>query len=142
MDFSVTGMLKGLGKQEPAAHLPGAKTSQVGEAFSGIMQTARESIEFSQKYKQRVDQAEKAAGDLTSNALILPMLKQLRRSVWNQNTLFSGGIGEKTFGPEFDMQIADRIAHSPRLGVKTALASRLMQRSTQAEEKAKLDIHG
>ena len=90
--------------------------------------------------------AEKAAGDLASNALILPMLKQLRRSPWGENTLFSGGIGEKAFGPEFDMQIADRIAHSPRLGVTQALASRLMQRKTpevmKLSDSKKLDVHG
>ena len=98
----------------------------------------------------RQQKAEKAAGDLVSNALILPMLKQLRRSPWGENTVFSGGIGEKTFGPEFDIQIADRIAHSPRLGVKTALGERLMQRSTpktaadvkKLTDVNELDVHG
>jgi hypothetical protein len=77
---------------------------------------------------KRRQQAEKAAGDLVSNALILPMLKQLRRSPWGENTVFSRGIAEKAFGPQFDMQISDRIAHSPRLGVKTALTERLLKR--------------
>jgi Rod binding domain-containing protein len=77
---------------------------------------------------RRREQAEKAAGDLVSNALIMPMLKQLRRSVWGENTVFSRGIAEKTFGPQFDMQISDRIAHSPRLGLKTALTERLLKR--------------
>jgi hypothetical protein len=102
---------------------------------------------------QRRQEAEKAAGDLVSNALILPMLKQLRHSVWGQNTVFSRGIGEKAFGPQFDMQISDRIAHSPRLGLKTALTGRLLKRGqsdarTHATESAspqtpgRLDLHG
>jgi hypothetical protein len=95
---------------------------------------------------QRRQKIEKTAGDLVSNALILPMLKQLRRSPWGENTVFSGGIGEKTFGPEFDIQIADHIAHSPRLGVKAAIASRLMQRTNpdaaMAMQSSKVDVHG
>jgi hypothetical protein len=102
---------------------------------------------------QRRQEAEKAAGDLVSNALILPILKQLRRSVWGENTVFSRGIGEKAFGPQFDMQISDRIAHSPRLGLKTALTERLLKRGqpnarTDASQSAaqqtpgRLDLHG
>jgi hypothetical protein len=102
---------------------------------------------------QRRQQAEKAAGDLVSNALILPMLKQLRRSVWGQNTVFSAGIGEKAFGPQFDIQIADRIAHSPRLGLKTALTERLIKRgqpdarpdaakAATQQTPRRLDLHG
>jgi hypothetical protein len=41
---------------------------------------------------------------------------------------FSQGKAEKAFGPEFDMQLADRIAQSPRLGIKDALVDRLMRR--------------
>jgi hypothetical protein len=102
---------------------------------------------------QHRQEAEKAAGDLVSNALILPMLKQLRHSAWGQNTVFSRGIGEKAFGPQFDMQISDRIAHSPRLGLKTALTERLLKRGqgnarTDATQSAspqtpgRLDLHG
>jgi hypothetical protein len=104
-----------------------------------------------QETKHR-EQAEKAAGDLVSNALILPMLKQLRRSVWGENTVFSRGMGEKAFGPQFDMQISDRIAHSPRLGLKTALTERLLKRgqpdaagnNNQAQDQPNggIDLHG
>lgn len=73
--------------------------------------------------------AEKAAAGLVSNALILPILKQVRRSSFGENSIFSGGNGEKAFGPEFDMQLADRIAQSPRLGVREALVKRLEKRS-------------
>jgi hypothetical protein len=92
--------------------------------------------------------AEKAAAGLVSQALILPILKQLRQSTWSQDGPFSPGIGEKTFGPHFDMQLADRIAQSPRLGIKNALTDRLMQRSLReynspagANGKA-LNVHG
>jgi Rod binding domain-containing protein len=76
--------------------------------------------------------AEKAAQGLVSNALILPILKQVRRSSFGENSVFSGGNGEKAFGPEFDMQLADRIAQSPRLGVREALVQRLERRSPVA----------
>jgi hypothetical protein len=110
--------------------------------------------EAGEEEAQQRAQAEKAAGDLVSNALILPMLKQLRRSPWAQNTPFSPGNGEKAFGPEFDIQISDRIAHSPRLGIKTALADRLMKRGNAhaaihnasklpaAGATGKLNVHG
>ena len=75
----------------------------------------------------------KVAGDLVANALILPVMKQIRRSVWAKDGLFTGGIGEKTFGPEFDMQIADRIAHSPRMAVTNSLAQRLIARANKFE---------
>jgi hypothetical protein len=77
---------------------------------------------------QRRQQVEKTAGDLVSAALILPILKQLRRGSLNKNPVFGGGDGEKTFGPEFDMQIADRIAQSPNLPVRKALAERMLNR--------------
>ena len=98
---------------------------------------------FDSKFKEdlaaaevaRQAKAEKAAGDLVANALILPMLKQVRRSGMGKNSVFSGGIGEKTFGPEFDREIADRLAQSPKMGVKTALAKRLMNGNA-------VDVHG
>jgi hypothetical protein len=85
--------------------------------------------------------AEEAATGLVSQALILPILKQIRRSPFNQEGPFSPGIGEKTFGTQFDIAIADRIAQSPRLGIKTALADRLMKRGTTGA-KTKLDVQG
>jgi hypothetical protein len=77
---------------------------------------------------EKVKAAQEGAAGLVSNALILPMLKQVRRSVWHKDGPFSGGLGEKTFGPEFDTQIADRLAHSPRMPVTAALAKRLLAR--------------
>jgi len=85
---------------------------------------------FQDQIKQAQDQqrkVKKIAGDLVSNALILPVLKQIRRSPFAQKDIFRGGIGENTFGPEFDMQMADRIAHSPKMTVTDALARRLSQ---------------
>jgi hypothetical protein len=73
----------------------------------------------------------KVAGDLVSQALILPILKQIRRGTFGKGTPFSPGTGEKTFGPEFDIQIADRLAHSPHMAPTDAIAARLMQRYSQ-----------
>jgi hypothetical protein len=93
---------------------------------------------------KRRQEAEEAAAGLVSNALILPILKQVRRSSMNTQGVFSAGIGEKTFGPEFDMQIADRIAHSPQLGIRKALADRMMKRGpqTKAAPHKEVDVHG
>jgi len=89
----------------------------------------------------------KVAGDLVSQALILPILKQIRRGTFGKNTPFSPGTGEKTFGPEFDIQIADRIAHSARMAPTDAIAARLMQRYPQqqppaATQNAGVNVHG
>lgn len=88
----------------------------------------------------RRTQAENAAAGLVANALILPILKQLRRSTFGESTVFSGGNGERAFGPQFDMHLADRIAQSPNLGIKNVLADRLMKKAP-AEHKG-LDLHG
>ena len=86
-------------------------------------------------------QAEEAAAGLVSQALILPILKQVRRSPFNLKGPFSAGNGEKTFGPQFDIQISDRIAHSPRLGIKNALADKIMKRGLASVKKG-LNVHG
>ena len=95
--------------------------------------------------------AEKAAAGLVSNALILPILKQVRRSSLGENSVYSGGSGEKAFGPEFDMQLSDRIAQSPRLGVRESLVKRLEKRSPASQAKpvpnglkaaSRIDVHG
>ena len=93
-------------------------------------------------------QAHEAAAGLVSEALILPILKQVRQSPFNKDGPFSPGNGEKTFGPEFDMQLADRIAHSPRMGITNALAKKLIKRGADVKAKGnapatrKLDLHG
>ena len=130
--------------KEPVATTMPAESKPAVSASGAL--NHQKTVEAADGATERQKRAEKAAGDLVSNALILPMLKQLRRSPWGENGLFSGGIGEKTFGPEFDMQIADRIAHSPRLGVKAAIASRLMKRenpdAAKTTQTAKVDVHG
>ena len=95
--------------------------------------------QHAKSYAEARKQAEEAAAGLVSQALILPVLKQVRRSALDTKGPFSPGIAEKTFGPQFDMQLADHIAHSPRLGVKKALADRLLKRI--GPEKV-LNVHG
>ncbi|HVX86035.1 MAG TPA: hypothetical protein VH253_14725 [Phycisphaerae bacterium] len=104
----------------------------------GVAMTAAEAA----ARKKAHEKAEDAAGGLVANALILPILKQVRRSPWAENSVFSGGNGEKAFGPVFDMQIADRLAHSPNMAVTHVLAKRLEKRSMAALKSTKLDKHG
>lgn len=97
------------------------------------------------KPTEAMKQARKAAAGLVSEALILPVLRQVRQSGFNTDGPFSPGTGEKTFGPEFDMQLADRIAQSPQMGVTDALAKRLLNHGTAGNRKPaqkKLDVHG
>jgi hypothetical protein len=91
--------------------------------------------------------ARKAAEGLVSNALILPVLKQLRHDPFGKNTIFSPGTGEKTFGPEFDMQIADRIAQSPAMAATQVLTKRIERSQaaavgTNKVEGLGVDVHG
>jgi hypothetical protein len=91
----------------------------------------------------REKEANQAATGLVSHALILPILQQVRRSFEKTQGPFSPGKAENTFGPQFDMQLADRIAQSPKLGIKTALANRLMRRGRPAAQPSKeLNVHG
>ena len=116
-----------------------------GESAAEAMNAAKTTDAAGEAHAKAV----KAAEGLVSNALILPILKQLRRSPFGENSVFSGGNGEKSFGPEFDMQLSDRIARSPRLGVTNALAARLEKHANAkriskpvAKVAAGIDLHG
>jgi hypothetical protein len=146
---------------KPAAHRPIALPTQrpagEGIAFGKVLAkhlrhppAAVQAVDNDPAYDangedaDRRAQAEKAAAGLVSAALILPVLKQLRRSPWGDKGPFSPGNAEKSFGPQFDMQLADRLSNSPRLGVTKALADRIMKRGmpkTAAAAKG-LDVHG
>ena len=107
--------------------------------------TATEKLNNQQDVDEAADahaKAEKAAEGLISNALILPILKQVRRSSFGENSVFSGGNGEKAFGPEFDMQLSDRIAQSPRLGVRGYGAAARKRSPVTGEAATKMDIQG
>jgi hypothetical protein len=99
----------------------------VGESFAEKLNRAKLATAPDEP-TLRKQAAEKTAGDLVSTALILPVLKQLRRGSLNHNPVFGGGDGEKTFGPLFDTQIADRIAQSPNLPIRQSLADRMLNR--------------
>ena len=101
----------------------GAVAGVAGANFGSYLADAQTKAQASNTQSQQ--ESRKAAEGLVSNALILPMLKQLRHSTFNQKGIFAAGNGEKAFGPEFDMQIADRIAQSPRMTVTASLTQRL-----------------
>jgi hypothetical protein len=112
------------------------RAKRAGASANEILNLQKETDPAAERHAQ----AEKGAEGLVSNALILPILKQIRRSPFGENNVFSGGNGEKAFGPEFDMQLADRIAQSPRLGVREALVKRLESRSTPASSSSKTGL--
>lgn len=69
-----------------------------------------------------------AARALTAQALVAPILKELRANstAWGP---FRAGDAERTFGPMLDLAMADRIASSPRLGVAERIEARLRART-------------
>ena len=69
----------------------------------------------------------KAATGLLSQALVMPVLKELRGGslAWGP---FKPGDGERTFGPMLDQRIADRIAGSERVALGRRLEESLMRR--------------
>jgi hypothetical protein len=128
-----------------AADLVPAPVAAANPQFKEML----EKLSSSSQSKEKTDaqtQAQDAAAGLVSAALILPILKQVRRSPFNTEGPFSPGMGEKAFGPEFDMQLADRIAHSPRLGIRDALADRLLKRAGSSKPVTTapkgLNVHG
>ncbi|HVS72425.1 MAG TPA: hypothetical protein VHQ47_14310 [Phycisphaerae bacterium] len=139
---SAASALAGLGGNGAGAAL-GAPAPGAGGFAAALQQAKAPELTAAEAAarKKAHEQAENAAGGLVANALILPILKQVRRSPWSQNNVFSGGNGEKTFGPVFDMQIADRLAHSPNMAVTHVLAKRLEKRAA-TNGKTKLDVHG
>lgn len=73
------------------------------------------------------DRSRSAAAGLVSNALIQPILKQLRREAAETDTPFTPTNAQNLIGTQFDIQIADRIANSPRMTLTDALADRLFR---------------
>ena len=152
MNMNVQDILKTVGGSrtsagsKPAVRDAGTSKTAAGNFWQALSHQSERGAAVAERageeLAKRHEQAEKAAGDLISNALILPMLKQLRRSPWGENTVFSRGIGEKTFGPQFDMHISDRIAHSPRLGLKTALTQKLLDRGSAATATGSSSLEG
>jgi hypothetical protein len=145
--------VSGVSRQDAGAVGSGAETAPAGAGGAAFEQVLTRQGRTSTPAAKAHAKAEKAAGDLVANALILPLLKQVRRSPWGENSVFSGGIGEKSFGPQFDIQIADHLAHSPRMAVTQVLTARLEKRATpgraaaagqktQTAPNGKLDLHG
>jgi hypothetical protein len=124
----------------PFTTLPAATAAIAHEMKPSHQKDFKNLLEqHSTAYKDARQEADDAAAGLVSEALILPIFKQLRRSAEEMKGPFSPGIAEKSFGPRFDIQLADRIAQSPRLGVKRALSDRLMKRMSQQKV---LNVHG
>jgi hypothetical protein len=145
--------VSGVSRQDAGAVGGGAGTASTGAGGAAFEQVLTRQGGASTPAAKAHAKAEKAAGDLVANALILPLLKQVRRSPWGENSVFSGGIGEKSFGPQFDIQIADHLAHSPRMAVTQVLTARLEKRAAKAsaasagtmnqmKANGKLDLHG
>ncbi len=120
---SYLSMVDRSGRVKRAANGLSVSKGKPGVTFAEVLNGA--ALPVQTEAQARTEQIAKTAGDLVAHALILPMLKQVRRGSETGNPVFNGGMGEKTFGPEFDMTLAERIAHSPNLPVKDALVKRL-----------------
>lgn len=152
----ITGAF-GVGQKSPFASIAGGNTAGglsraagIDAGKGGFAQQLTSQMMTKQGVTGAQDihaKAQDAAAGLVSNALILPILKQVRRDSEETKSVFGGGNGEKAFGPQFDMQIADRIARSPNLGIKNALADRLEKhygssKTTNTRKAETLNVHG
>jgi len=91
-----------------AAGAPGAFAERLAEA--GGQKELREAVE-----------------QLVSNALIMPLLKQMRADPF-QTDLFHGGQGEQVFGAQLDQHIADRMTKKAGLPIVDVIYNRFAER--------------
>jgi len=92
---------------------------------------SRQDFESMLAKADREQSIQKAARAITAQALVAPILKELRANsmAWGP---FRAGDAERTFGPMLDLAIADRIAASSRLGVAQRIEARLRARTGEA----------
>ncbi len=102
---------------ERLTHGSGALDAAARDPFRKVMAQAK-----------RDEQIHAAAQAITSQALVLPILRELRAGslAWGP---FRANEAEKGFAPLLDQAIADRIASSPRLGVAERIEARLRART-------------
>jgi hypothetical protein len=98
------------------------------KGFKGTLEEARQ---------KREKQVHEAASGLVAHALILPMLKQIRQASFNQEGPLAPGNGEKAFGTQFDIEIAEHVARSPRMALTESLSKRMMSRDERVLETLK-----
>jgi hypothetical protein len=136
---NTTNLMGGIG---PGASPVAGNTGSGGSAnsFSSILSGVQGSVEDAKK--ARAKKTEDVAGSLVAYALILPMLKQIRQSPWNKSGPFAPGNGEKAFGTQFDIEIAERIARSPRMSLTESVRQRLSAKEDRVNQSEGLDVHG
>ncbi len=121
--YNSTSMMQAQAATMPAgAYSTSSNPESITDNFNHVLG------KIQKKTQTHEEKAYEAAGDLVANALILPILEQLRRGNLAKDTFFAPGNAENTFGPEFDIQIADRIAHSPNMACTQAIAEKLLSR--------------
>lgn len=131
-----------------------------GADFRHAMLARLKGLNANQATQSREDKAHEAARQFVSTALVMPLLKQMRSSVFKSD-YFHGGKGEDAFGPQLDQVLADRItqrmstpsnnpqaasqAGSPvqgqTLGIVDAVYRQMMHRGQSASAR-RINLHG
>ncbi|MCC7408962.1 MAG: rod-binding protein [Phycisphaeraceae bacterium] len=95
------------------------------------------------KVNGRKGQARKAAEQLVSTALVVPLLKQMRQDPF-RTELFHGGQAEETFGSQLDQIFADRTVQGANFPLVSAIEKQLLTRMelTAPTMPNQVNIHG
>jgi len=107
----------------PVDHHGAAATLQ---PFSSVLQSTISASDDA----GRAEDAQVAAQQLLSSALILPILSSLRDSPFLEDGPFAPGIAEERFMPMLDQEFADRIAKSSSFTLDELIMDRLVESST------------
>lgn len=78
-----------------------------------------------EKADKRRGEFREAAGQLVAAAFILPLLAETRKSSMNTD-LFGGGMGQDAMRQKLDVELAERLATSPKFPIVDAMVDRYM----------------
>lgn len=133
--MTLASAIQGLGLRSPIGSFPGATDARspgpirpdASASVRALPGVEDKTFDDALSRATRAADVRTAARSLTAQTLVLPILKELRASstAWGP---FAAGDAEKAFRPMLDLEIADRIAASPRLPVARMIEERLVAR--------------
>ncbi|MCE9590135.1 MAG: hypothetical protein K8S99_06390 [Planctomycetes bacterium] len=89
----------------------------------------------------RADEAHRAAQQLVSSTLVLPILQQARKDPF-KSELFHGGKGEDLFGANMDQIFADRITSASNFPLVDAVYRAITKTGKPGAAPAGVDLRG
>lgn len=124
---------------------PASGAAAVWSAASRASDTRfeRELASAQGKVDGRKEQARKAAEQLVSTALVVPLLRQMRQDPF-RTELFHGGQAEETFGSQLDQIFADRTVQGANFPLVSAIEKQLLARMERMTSTTpnQVNVHG